>query len=249
MKIDRIAFLTLAGLPNLIGTPTEANMPEIVDTTGSVVFDFLEQHPLSVLFSGEQLPGAVWTHSPVITYDISQEALQDASAEGIDILVEVQAAVRGEVICDAEQAWLRGLRDGCETIGVDFSDNGSNADQYIDAVFAGMPANANTLITTPMGITGLGIANSGRFVRTEGLPYISNVHLYGVLDSRLTVLVDSFADETTPSLVGFLEPLSANRKAALVRVGLTDYEFGYIPDYNFSNDWRKVEADHAKMFG
>ena len=253
MKLDRRGILVIAGIASLTGTGVQASAalvevsPQPVGSVGEPLAALSPQFPLSPLFAADRLPDATWMPIVANASGIEQyAAFEYANVKCFNIMQELRWSYRNEIVATAERGFLIDLCGGCHRITVDFSSAKSNADHYIDTVLANIPPNANTLIVSGGVLANL-IAGEDRFMPVEKVA--GNVPIYevGLLDQRVRVFKSEYPHDTSLSMVGFVEPLHADRKISLVRTGGHDYELGHVPGYNHYKDWVVIQIDLANM--
>jgi hypothetical protein len=159
------------------------------------------------------------------------EAAQDAQAmHGLDVEAEIMAALAQEITAEIDQELLNSLRNlaGTATHTFDQTANTGTAftgtptfvgDQHAAlAIMINDVANkiaqrtrrgaGNYVVVSPTALTVLQSATTSAFARTtEGtFEAPTNTKFAGTLNSSVKVYVDSYADSTTPILVGYKGP-------------------------------------------
>jgi hypothetical protein len=157
------------------------------------------------------------------------EAAQDAQAmHGLDVEAEIMAALAQEITAEIDQELLNSLRNLAGGATHTFAQDGSVAftgtqhfvgDQHaVLAIQINDVANriaqrtrrgaGNFVVVSPTALTILQSATTSAFARTtEGtFEAPTNTKFAGTLNSSVKVYVDSYADATTPVLVGYKGP-------------------------------------------
>ena len=157
------------------------------------------------------------------------EAAQDAQAmHGLDVEAEIMAALAQEITAEIDQELLNSLRNLAGAATHTFAQDGSVAftgtqhfvgDQHaVLAIQINDVANriaqrtrrgaGNFVVVSPTALTILQSATTSAFARTtEGtFEAPTNTKFAGTLNSSVKVYVDSYADATTPVLVGYKGP-------------------------------------------
>ena len=157
------------------------------------------------------------------------EAAQDAqSMHGLDVEAEIMAALAQEITAEIDQELLNSLRTLAGTAVHTFAQDGSVSftgtatyvgDQHAAlAILINDVANriaqrtrrgaGNFVVVSPTALTILQSATTSAFARTtEGtFEAPTNTKFAGTLNSSVKVYVDSYADSTTPILVGYKGP-------------------------------------------
>jgi hypothetical protein len=157
------------------------------------------------------------------------EAAQDAQAmHGLDVEAEIMAALAQEITAEIDQELLNSLRTLSGTAlhtfdqggGVTFTGTATYVgDQHAAlAIMINDVANriaqrtrrgaGNFVVVSPTALTVLQSATTSAFARTtEGtFEAPTNTKFAGTLNSSVRVYVDSYADATTPILVGYKGP-------------------------------------------
>ena len=159
------------------------------------------------------------------------EAAQDAQAmHGLDVEAEIMAALAQEITAEIDQELLGKLRtlSGTAVHTFDQASSGGTAftgaptfvgDQHaVLAIMINDVANriaqrtrrgaGNYVVVSPTALTVLQSATTSAFARTtEGtFEAPTNTKFAGTLNSSVRVYVDSYADATTPILVGYKGP-------------------------------------------
>jgi hypothetical protein len=158
------------------------------------------------------------------------EAAQDAQAmHGLDVEAEIMAALAQEITAEIDQELLNSLRNlaGTATHTFDQASGGTSftgtptfvGDQHAAlAIMINDVANkiaqrtrrgaGNYVVVSPTALTVLQSATTSAFARTtEGtFEAPTNTKFAGTLNSSVKVYVDSYADSTTPILVGYKGP-------------------------------------------
>ncbi len=158
------------------------------------------------------------------------EAAQDAQAmHGLDVEAEIMAALAQEITAEIDQELLGKLRtlSGAAVHTFDQGQNGTAftgtatyvGDQHATlAIMINDVANriaqrtrrgaGNYVVVSPTALTVLQSATTSAFARTtEGtFEAPTNTKFAGTLNSSVRVYVDSYADATTPILVGYKGP-------------------------------------------
>jgi len=158
------------------------------------------------------------------------EAAQDAQAmHGLDVEAEIMAALAQEITAEIDQELLNSLRNlaGTATHTFDQGAGGTSftgtptfvGDQHAAlAIMINDVANriaqrtrrgaGNYVVVSPTALTILQSATTSAFARTtEGtFEAPTNTKFAGTLNSSVKVYVDSYADATTPILVGYKGP-------------------------------------------
>lgn len=157
------------------------------------------------------------------------EAAQDAqSMHGLDVEAEIMAALAQEITAEIDQELLNSLRTLAGTAVHTFAQDGSITftgtatyvgDQHAAlAILINDVANriaqrtrrgaGNFVVVSPTALTILQSATTSAFARTtEGtFEAPTNTKFAGTLNSSVKVYVDSYADSTTPILVGYKGP-------------------------------------------
>jgi len=157
------------------------------------------------------------------------EAAQDAQAmHGLDVEAEIMAALAQEITAEIDQELLNSLRTLAGAATHTFAQDGSVTftgtqhfvgDQHaVLAIQINDVANriaqrtrrgaGNFVVVSPTALTILQSATTSAFARTtEGtFEAPTNTKFAGTLNSSVKVYVDSYADATTPVLVGYKGP-------------------------------------------
>jgi hypothetical protein len=252
--MKRRDLLRLAGFSALVaGTPALAALIQsepVENLIGRMWADQPIKHPI---FAHHRLPGAEWkAYGAKFNYEIEDAARKEAAQKGIDIDAEILAAMRQESIVEAEQKYLQCVKEMTEPTALfvqskvpsrenEFIYAGGEFSRFVDMILD-RAGNRNTAIISPTALTMIQCEGASRLVRTEmGRDYAPGLRLIGRLDRRINVVVDTYADDGEPVLLGYVPQDLDKRMAALVQTGVTTFELGLVPGFDIG--WQAVGVD------
>ena len=201
------------------------------------------------LFATTRLPGLEWTDLSLPAMDTSD--VDPKHWKGMDVEAEIHAAMMMERIATAEQKWLVMRRIQAPVAARYRLDGGHSISSQPDEESLGtLILNAagergNTAIVSPTALTILQAEMGGRIVRrekgedTRGMPHVGDLE-------HVRILVDLYARESIPVLVGHIPLDPEKRNAALVHVPISGVELGLSPTVD-DGGWQQIRVDASTL--